>query len=72
MAQEQSTSHLFTLRVWYEGQINGQDQWRCKLHHIPSDTNFYFRGWDAVIPAIQQLLLPPDVLPCRNNEENTL
>ena len=56
MNEEQLKSQLFTIRVWFEGQVEGQNRWRGKLHHVPSNTIRYFRDWDTLIPLIVDLL----------------
>ena len=53
---QQSKSQLFTVRVWFEGEVEGQPQWRGKLHHIPSGETRYFRDWAALIPLMLDML----------------
>ncbi|GIK56349.1 MAG: hypothetical protein HND44_06615 [Chloroflexi bacterium] len=49
-------SQLFTVRVWLEGEVDGQPQWRGKLRHVPSGEIRHFRGWAALIPLMLDML----------------
>jgi hypothetical protein len=62
--EEQSNSHLFTIRIWLD-EVDGQTQWRGKLCHIPSGESRYFRGWASLIALILYLLrhYPSAVMP---------
>lgn len=52
-------SHLFTLRVWVEALGAGQEEWRAKIHHIPSGQIRYFRDWEALVGFLRTILGNP-------------
>ncbi|MCB8984128.1 MAG: hypothetical protein H6659_09900 [Ardenticatenaceae bacterium] len=54
--ESQSTSHLFTLRVWPEEDEEGTVRWRGKLRHVTSGDVRHFRGWAALIPLLLDML----------------
>jgi hypothetical protein len=49
-------SHLFTIRLWAEDESGILTNCRGKLHHIPSGESHYFRGWEALIPLMREML----------------
>lgn len=53
---EQTSSQLFTLRVWPEVDEEGQVRWRGKLRHVPSNSTHYFRDWAALVPLLLSVL----------------
>ena len=54
--EQQSNSHLFTVRVWIETAEDGSSDWRGRLQHIPSGEVRHFRGWAALIPLMLDIL----------------
>jgi hypothetical protein len=52
----QTSTHLFTIRVWTEKLENGLHEWRGKIHEVSKDEGHYFRGWEALVEILQSLV----------------
>lgn len=49
-------SHLFTVRLWREEVGRGQSEWRGKVQQVSTGEAYYFRGWQALISLLLQML----------------
>ncbi len=53
---QQSRSHLFTIRVWEEEIGTGQSEWRGRVQLLTSGEIRYFREWVALVPLLRTML----------------
>ena len=53
---QQSDSHLFTMRLWSEDLGDGQVEWRGKLRYVVSEEIRYFRDWSGLIALLQTMV----------------
>lgn len=53
---QESHSHLFTLRIWAETMGGDQEEWRGKLKYVPSGESRYFREWEMLIELLKDHL----------------
>ena len=58
------SSQLFTVRLWRE-RLNDHFEWRGKVQHVASGETRYFRAWESLIIAIQEML--PNADACEEN-----
>ena len=49
-------SHLFTVRLWQEEVGSEQSEWRGKVQQVSTGEAYYFRGWEALISLLLQML----------------
>ena len=54
--EQQSSSHLFTLRIWSEAEADGVPRWRGKLCHVSSGEVRHFLGWAALVPLLLEIM----------------
>ena len=54
--RQRPRSHLFTIQLWQEEVIQGQMEWRGKVHHVSSGHVYYFRDWQKLILFLQEML----------------
>jgi hypothetical protein len=48
-------STLFTVRVWME-PMQGDAEWRGKVHHLHSGEARYFRDWRMLVEFIEAIV----------------
>lgn len=51
-----SSSQLFTLRLWRAEPGEGAGEWRGQLRHVTSGQIYYFRDWQAFLTLLLKLL----------------
>ncbi len=44
-----ATSHLFTVRLWYEDLGEGRHEWRGEVKDVASGQQRFFREWDSLL-----------------------
>jgi len=52
----------FVLQIWAEPPLDGQVEWRGKIHHPASGEARYFRDWPTMLAFLETTLTdrPPD------------
>ena len=53
---QQSQSHLFTMRLWMEELGEGQTEWRGKLRYVVNEEVRYFRDWSGLMALLQTMM----------------
>ncbi len=53
---QQSQSHLFTMRLWMEELGEGQTEWRGKLRYVVNEEVRYFRDWSGLVALLQTMM----------------
>ncbi len=51
-----SPRRLYLLRLWLEGERDGQPQWRGVLQHVVSGERHDFRDWETLIALLRATL----------------
>lgn len=64
-----ATSHLFTVRLWFEDLGGGHCEWRGEVRDVATGRQHFFREWDAMVGffRVACIAFKPD-LPVRNLE----
>lgn len=44
-----ATSHLFTVRLWFEDLGDGRHEWRGEVKDVASGHQHFFREWDVLL-----------------------
>ncbi len=57
--EKRPRSHLFTVRLWDEEQVNGQAAWRGKVQHVLTGETRPFHDWPTLISLINGMLPQP-------------
>lgn len=55
--QDQSSSHLFLVRMWREDLGCGNSEWRGKVQHVLSGEARFFREWAMLVEHLRAMLL---------------
>ncbi len=53
---EAERSYLFLVRIWIEELDANENEWRGRAQNIVTGQAAYFRNWDGLIQALEQLL----------------
>jgi hypothetical protein len=59
--QQNTGSHLFTVRVWQEELGGGQAEWRGRAQDIATGASAYFRDWPGLVAVLTRLLEAADI-----------
>jgi hypothetical protein len=52
----QTSTQLFTLRVWSEEVGEAQTEWRGRVQHVATGETRYFRTWEALVQFLTDQL----------------
>jgi hypothetical protein len=56
LRSKQSSTYLFTIRVWAERIEDEIIEWRGKVQIVSKDEGYYFRGWQDLVNLLQSLV----------------